>query len=98
MRLSLHPIDLFDAAPLAHPAFRAIVKGLAMIKAISEPLRSRLKAPLIPPPHFGSAREYRTWKASRSARPQTPGPLQWPLGVWLLLGLVLTLWVGSFLS
>lgn len=77
-------------------ARRAILSGLTMVKDISEPVRSRLNAPLLGPPRFGSAREYRTWKASRSVQPKTWSPLQWPLGVWLLLGLVMILWVSSF--
>ncbi len=79
-------------------ACRAILSSLAVVKDMSGPVRSRLSAPLMGPPHFGSAREYRTWKKPRSTRPQTSSPLQWPLGVWLLLGLVLMLSVGSFLS
>ena len=79
-------------------ACRAILSGLAMVKDMSEPVRSRLKAPLLGPPRFRSAREYRTWRASRSAQPKTWKPLQWPLGVWLLLGLMLILWVRSFIA
>jgi len=79
-------------------ARRAILSGLTIVKDMSEPVRSRLTAPLLGPPRFESAREYRTWKASRSAQPKTWRPLQWPLGVWLLLGLVMILWVSSFIA
>jgi len=77
---------------------RAILSGVAMVTEMSEPVRSRLWAPLIPPPHFRSVREYRAWKTSRDAQPTMWRPLQWPLGVWLALGLVLMWWVGSFLA
>jgi hypothetical protein len=76
-------------------ARRAILSGLTIVKDMSEPVRSRLNAPLLGPPRFGSAREYRNWKASRGAEPPTWRPLQWPLGVWLLLGLGMILWVSS---
>lgn len=79
-------------------AGRAILSGIVLVKDMSEPLRSRLKAPLVGPPRFGSVREYRRWKARRSTNPNSWKPLQWPLGVWLLLGLVLILWVKSFIA
>jgi hypothetical protein len=79
-------------------ACRAILSSLKVVKDMSKPVRSRLSAPLVGPPHFGSAREYRTWKKARNTSPQTASPLQWPLAIWLLLGLVLMLSVGSFLS
>jgi|RhiMetdeSRZDD1v2_1073273.scaffolds.fasta_scaffold205807_2 hypothetical protein len=79
-------------------ARRVILSGLDTVKDMSEPVRNRLSAPLVGPPRFGSAREYRTWKASRAAQPKTWHPLHWPLGVWLLLGLVLILWVRSLIA
>ena len=76
-------------------ARRVLLTGLATVKDMSEPVRNRLNAPLVRPPQFGSAREYRNWKASRTAQPKRWQPLQWPLGVWLLLGVIVILWVSS---
>jgi len=60
-------------------------------------VRTRLNAPPIAPPRFGMVKEYRTWKARRRARPQVWDALQWPLGVWLVIGVVLILWMRSAL-
>jgi hypothetical protein len=110
MRVFQQPFDLLGTTPLVqHAAVRAgarvlsdvrdgALKAVAVIAAVWEPVGRRLKAPLIPPQQFGSVREYRMWKASRATRPQSAGPLQWPLGVWLLIGLVLTAWIGAKLS
>lgn len=108
MKTAHHSINLLSTPPLTHPAlvagariatqaWRAMSSALATARDLSEPLVSRLKAPLIGPARFGSAREYRTWKKVRSARPPAPSPLQWPLGVWLLIGLGVTVCLGSFL-
>jgi hypothetical protein len=77
---------------------RAISTGLARGQDAAEPVRKRLGEPLVGPPRFGTAREYRTWKAQRRTQPQKLSALQWPLGVWLAIGVAVTLWVGSLLS
>lgn len=113
MQASRHSIDLFVARSVfvqvkaliypgvkqrADQACRAIMLGLTLIRDVAGPVRHRLNAPLIGPPRFGTAREYRRWKAHRSARPQTWNALQWPLGVWFLIGVALIFWVKSVLS
>ena len=77
---------------------RAIVAGLAIARDAIEPVRVRINAPLIAPPRFGTVKEYRTWKARRRARPVIWNALQWPLGVWLVIGVTLIMWMKSALS
>jgi hypothetical protein len=113
MEASRRLVDLFVTRPVssqgkasiypgvvqrADQVCRAILSGLATARDVAEPVRVRLKAPLIRPPRFGTVKEYRTWKSHRSARPPKWNALQWPLGVWLGLGTVLALWVKSLLS
>jgi hypothetical protein len=113
MEASRRLVDLFVTRPVlgqakasiypgvvqrADELCRAIMSGLATARDMAEPVRLRLKAPLIRPPRFGTVKEYRTWKSHRSARPQTWKALQWPLGVWLGIGAVLALWVKSLLA
>jgi len=109
MKTTDDSIDLLGAPPLTHPAlvagariagtaWRTTSSGLAMVKSMSAPVGQRLKAPLVGPRRFESAREYRTWKKVRSARPPAVMPLQWPLGVWLLIGVGAMLWAGSLLK
>ncbi|HEY7676978.1 MAG TPA: hypothetical protein VIG69_07885 [Candidatus Methylomirabilis sp.] len=77
---------------------RLIAIGLARGQDAAGPVRKRLNAPLVGPPRFGTAREYRTWREQRRTQPKTPGALHWPLGVWLAIGVAVTLWLGSLLS
>jgi hypothetical protein len=98
MASSRHLVDLF-AAPLASPQVK---QGLEDVRrAISTGLargQERLNAPLVGPTRFESAREYRTWREQRRTQPRKRSALQWPLGVWLAIGVVVTLWVSSLLS
>jgi hypothetical protein len=101
-----HRVDLFVARSVMSPnvkqraveACGAIMSGLARGRDVAEPVRDRLNAPLIGPPRFGTAREYRTWKETRRARPRTWTALQWPLGIWLVIGVAVVFWVKSLLS
>lgn len=77
---------------------RAIVAGLATAHEALEPVRVRINAPLIAPPRFGTVKEYRAWKARRRARPLIGTALQWPLGVWVVIGVTLVMWMKSALS
>ena len=76
---------------------QAIVTGLARGQDAADPLRKRLNAPLVGPPRFGTAREYRTWRDLRRTRPAKASALQWPLGVWLAIGIAVTLFLSSLL-
>jgi hypothetical protein len=105
MAASRHLVDLF-AAPMTSPQVkqgveemrRAILTGLARGQDVAEPVRKRLNAPLVGPPRFGTAREYRTWKEQRRTRPQKRSALHWPLGVWLVIGVAVVVWLSSLLS
>ncbi len=77
---------------------RAIVVGLATAREAIGPVRVRINAPLIAPPRFGTVKEYRAWKARRRARPLIGNALQWPLGVWVVIGVTLVMWIKSALS
>src|SRR5262245_41238166 len=76
---------------------RVIAIGLARGQGAAETIRRRLNAPLVGPPRFGTAREYRTWKKQRGTKPPKLGALHWPLGVWLAIGVAVTLWLSSLL-
>jgi hypothetical protein len=67
----------------------------AVVEAQAQQVRQRLGEPLLRPPRFGSAQEYRAWKARRDRNGNTRSPLQWPLWVWVLIGLALLWWVVS---
>ena len=105
MASSRHLVDLF-AAPLASPQVnqsvedvrRAILTGLARGQDVAEPVRKRLNAPLVGPPRFETAREYRAWREQRRTQPGKRSALQWPLGVWLAIGAGVVFWVSSLLS
>lgn len=85
--------ELFAARP--EQISRMVNQAVATALEVTEPLRRRLEAPLIRPQRFESAKEYRTWKRERGARPPRWNALQWPLGVWLGIGTVLALWALS---
>jgi hypothetical protein len=68
----------------------------ALVWALAQQVRQRLGEPLIRP-RFGSARQYRAWKARRDRSGETWSPLQWPLWVWVLIGLALLWWVVSLI-
>jgi hypothetical protein len=99
MAMSHRLAELFVARPgvaeRADQVCRAVNQAVATARDVTEPVRRRLEAPLIRPPRFESVKEYRTWKRQRSARPPAWNALQWPLGVWLGIAVVLALWLLS---
>jgi hypothetical protein len=96
MAISQRFAELFAARP--DQIGRAVSQAVATAREVAEPVRRRLEAPLVPPPRFDSAKDYRTWKRERSARPPRWSALQWPLGIWLGIAALLALWVKSVLS
>jgi hypothetical protein len=91
--VTLYPL----AKQRADRARRRITRGLAQARELAEPVRDRLNAPLIRPPRFGTVKQYRTWREARASRPQVWNAVHWPLGVWLVIGLVLIVSVKSLL-
>lgn len=86
---------LVQAKTVIYPSVK---RATTKARELAEPVRVRLNAPLVGPRRFGTFREYRTWKAQRAARPPIWNALQWPLGVWFLIGVALTAWVKSVLT
>jgi hypothetical protein len=105
MAASRHLSNLFTA-PLTAAQLKqtmdevrqAILAGVVRGQDVAEPVRKRLNAPLVGPPRFETAREYRTWREQRRTQPGKRSALQWPLGVWLAIGVVVILWVSALLS
>jgi hypothetical protein len=87
-----------ETRPRAAHLRRAVVAGLTTAREAIGPVRVRINAPLLAPPRFGTVKEYRAWKARRRARPLIGSALQWPLGVWVVIGVTLVMWLRSALS